>query len=217
MTSPDPYNLEYRPSHYFGPHDLKTFYRSRIKGQIRGEMVVESIDQEEVPHEVRQPKLHEPLKEEITGIHPWMMGGEYLPDFAANEIEIARVVLQSTTMDVSSLRVKKRKNRYFYRIVDEYENTFILPQKTSTHPLKMKTVISIISECQMTFHDDGTSPSELGFVLPSISFMVSEYLPKSDILGFVSVQSAFYPNLDDYFAEMQSIWIDELFGEEYPE
>ena len=75
MTSPDPYNLEYRPSHYFGPQDLKTFYRSRIKGQIRGEMVVDSIDQEEVPHEVRQPKLHEPLKEEITGIHPWMMGG----------------------------------------------------------------------------------------------------------------------------------------------
>ena len=179
--------------------------------------MVESIDQEEVPHEVRQPKLHEPLKEEITGIHPWMMGGEYLPDFAANEIEIARVVLQSTAMDVSSLRVKKRKNRYFYRIVDEYENTFILPQKTSTHPLKMKTVISIISECQMTFHDDGTSPSELGLVLPSISFMVNEHLPKSDILGFVSVQSAFYPNLDDYFAEMQSIWIDELFGEEYPE
>ena len=47
--------------------------------------------------------------------------------------------------------------------------------------------------------------------------MVNEHLPKSDILGFVSVQSAFYPNLDDYFAEMQSIWIDELFGEEYPE
>ena len=69
----------------------------------------------------------------------------------------------------------------------------------------------------MTFHDDGTSPSELGLVLPSISFMVNEHLPKSDILGFVSVQSAFYPNLDDYFAEMQSIWIDELFGEEYPE
>jgi hypothetical protein len=81
----------------------------------------------------------------------------------------------------------------------------------------MKTVISIISECQMTFHDDGTSPSELGLVRPSISFIVNEHLPKSDILGIVSVQSAFYPNLDDYFAEMQSHWRDELVGEEYPE
>ena len=44
------------------------------------------------------------------------MGGEYLPDLLPNEVEIARVVLKSTTMDVQSIRARRTKHRIIYRI-----------------------------------------------------------------------------------------------------
>lgn len=39
---------------------------------------------------------------------PSWMGGEYLPDSEPGEVEIARIVLQSTTMDVFSIRARRR-------------------------------------------------------------------------------------------------------------
>lgn len=36
--------------------------------------------------------------------HPSFVGGEYLPDYKANEVQIARIELQSTTTDVISIR-----------------------------------------------------------------------------------------------------------------
>jgi len=41
-------------------------------------------------------------------IHPSFMGGEYLPDYRRDEIEIARIELESTTSDVISVRARPR-------------------------------------------------------------------------------------------------------------
>jgi hypothetical protein len=48
------------------------------------------------------------------------MGGEYLPNLMPNEVEIARVTMTSTTMDVISIRARHTKHKIIYRIVDEY-------------------------------------------------------------------------------------------------
>tara|TARA_B100000768_G_C11236345_1_gene357425 strand:- start:199 stop:852 length:654 start_codon:yes stop_codon:yes gene_type:complete len=217
MTSPDSFDLEYRPNHYFGPQDLKTFYRARITGQIRGNLVVKSIEGEEIPKELKQSSLNEQLRTAQGSIHPSMMGGEFLPSVYENDLEIARVVLETTTMDVTSLRVRKQRNRFVYKMVDEYSNQFVLPQKTSVKPLRMVAVIAMINECKLISYDDGTSLTDRGIVLPNIEYLVGEHHPKSEILSFVNVESAFYPELNSYFEDQKLLWIDELCGEGHPE
>jgi hypothetical protein len=44
-----------------------------------------------------------------------------LPDLTASELEFARVMMKSTSMDAISIRARLTKNRIFYRFVDEYE------------------------------------------------------------------------------------------------
>src|ERR1700759_4427667 len=63
-------------------------------------------------------------------VHPHFMGGEYLPRYGRREVEIARIELASTTSDVIGLRAKPTGSRIRYRIVDEYETEFTLPQQT---------------------------------------------------------------------------------------
>src|SRR5262249_4767409 len=52
--------------------------------------------------------------------HPALMGGEYLPGYQDEEVEIARVSLQSTTGDVISIRARRDRGAIRYRVVDEY-------------------------------------------------------------------------------------------------
>jgi hypothetical protein len=62
-----------------------------------------------------------------------------------NEVEIARVVLKSTTMDVTSIRAIHTKRCIVYRIVDEYcDMEYSLKPKTSKYPLRMSQVIYLI-------------------------------------------------------------------------
>jgi hypothetical protein len=53
-------------------------------------------------------------------LHPSFMGGEYLPDRRETEVEIARINIDSTTSDVTSVYAKAGKDRVLYRVVDEY-------------------------------------------------------------------------------------------------
>ncbi len=38
--------------------------------------------------------------------------GEYLPELSSNEIEICRLILDSSSVDITSLRVRKNNDRY---------------------------------------------------------------------------------------------------------
>jgi hypothetical protein len=49
------------------------------------------------------------------------MGGEYLPDRRDTEVEIARINIDSTTSDVTSVYARPGKDRINYRVVDEYQ------------------------------------------------------------------------------------------------
>jgi hypothetical protein len=148
------FNLDYRPGFYFGPQDLKRYYKSRILGQIRGKMVSDEIDSGDCPPELMQSSLNRQLKTSIGLMHPQMMGGEFLPDLYPKEVELCRVVLDSTTMDVFSLRVRKQKYRYVYRIVDEYSEHYILSRKTSTRPLTMRQIIEVLDTCRCVNNED---------------------------------------------------------------
>ena len=71
---------------------------------MRVRYVAQHINDKTIPPELLRSELTETLKSEQSKIHPWMMGGEYLPDLRINETEICRIVLKSATMDVISMR-----------------------------------------------------------------------------------------------------------------
>lgn len=201
------FDLSFRPKSYFDDLTLEQKLRSNIKGQLRGKMVASTIRNRAVPSPLMRSELDDPLKTEQGRIHPWMMGGEYLPKLLANEVELCRVVLKSTTMDVASFRVRKQKYRFVYRIVDEYSNTFILKQKTSIRPLSMGEVVEILDTSQMILYDSGEE--EVGMVRPHIVFWKEYGEEKNEVVDFVTVESPFYPELETYYDRQKEIWFDE--------
>lgn len=140
------FNSDYRPNSYWGPQLLETAILSKIKGQERKEMVSKYLKSNDLSamSYLTDELLPEEIRKSYGQIHPNFMGGEYLPDTKDNEVEIARVVLKSTTQDVYSFRAKKLKNKIKYSIYDEYENTFDLAIKTSTKPLTFSQVVKLI-------------------------------------------------------------------------
>ena len=204
------FDLDFRPPFYFGPQDLKDFHKSRILGQIRGNMVSGKVDQTDVPEGLRESSLDSSLRDAQGQIHPWMMGGEYLPNLLQNEVELCRVVLKSTTMDVTSFRVRKQKHRFAYRVVDEYSNKFVLKQKTSTRPLSMGEVIQVLDTCQLIFYDTGDEGEDIGLVKPQIEYMKEYGYDKEESVDFVTVESTFYPELENYYERQKDIWFEEL-------
>jgi hypothetical protein len=58
------------------------------------------------------------------------MGGEYLPDRRDTEVEIARINIDSTTSDVTSVYAKAGKDRIRYRVVDEYNGDTLSEKRT---------------------------------------------------------------------------------------
>ena len=64
------FNLDYRPGFYFGPQDLKRFYKSRILGQIRGKMVSDEIDSGDCPPELMQSSLNPQLRKSLGFFAP---------------------------------------------------------------------------------------------------------------------------------------------------
>lgn len=204
------FNLDYRPPFYFGPQDLKDYYNSRILGQIRRNIVSETIDKSNVSASFRENSLDQNLRNALGQIHPSMMGGEYLPQYLRSEIELCRVILDSTTMDVTSLRVRKQKHRYVYRLVDEYSNKFILTKKTSTKPLSMREVTQILDTSREVLYDTGEEMEYVGLIKPVIEYMKQDGCKKEESIDFVTVESTFYPELFAYYEQRKEIWFDEV-------
>lgn len=135
-------DLDYRPSSYFWPHGLQKHLLTRIKGAKRKAALKALIDAgkfEEVPGFLAKSALSDEERRAIGRIHPAFMGGEYLPDLDATEIEIARIGIRSTTGDVTSLYARRGKGCIRYRVVDEYggETLTGTAERASAKPLTL--------------------------------------------------------------------------------
>ena len=132
------------------------------------------------------------------------LGGEYLPDYRSGEVEIARIVLQSTLMDVYSFRARrvgKRRPRIIYRAEDEYDSQFSLPRHSSVRPLTLGQLIELIdgSTCSSDDRD------------PNLDFVANiwRFTDPIDCPGFVTVESDFYPQLNGWYLAKEERWIEE--------
>lgn len=204
------FDLKWRPTNYFQDLTLEQKLGSKIKGQIRGKKVIGEIRDQPVHPELIKSELASDLKDIHGKIHPVMMGGEYLPDLKEKEVEICRIVLKSTTMDVTSIRAKKQKDRIIYRVKDEYDNEYRLIHKSSSKPLTMKQLINNIDKCGEYHEGNLNEDFGIGLVLPSINYMSGEDYSDEEVISFVKVQSYFYPEIEEYYEIKKKAWLADI-------
>ena len=115
-------DLGYRPQSYFWPITHDTHVIAAIKGERRRSAIRDAFDADRVTplDEIyASPTLPDEDRRALGRLHPSFMGGEYLPDRRDTEVEIARINIDSTTSDVTSVYAKAGKDRIRYRIVSQ--------------------------------------------------------------------------------------------------
>ena len=202
MPNPNNYNMDYRPRNYWGPQEVQTLVGARVKGELRRQQAISDLASNHADHEIISESLTEEHRRAVGAVHPWFMGGEYLSDLKLKEVEIARVVMQSTTMDVVSIRARKTKHRIIYKIVDEYPEdeswVYTLTKKTSKQPLTLSELIKLIDNAV-----DG------GLVGIGRNWHYQEGSPAEEIYNFETASSAYYSELTQWYDEVNEEWLNE--------
>lgn len=178
-------SLNYRPRYYFGHYDLQTTLLTQVKGTARRNVLREALENgriDEVPDAFKGAALSEVGRQHIGRIHPSCMGGEYLPGAKGSEIEIARIRIDSTTGDVTSVYARRVGQRIAYRVVDEYQGDTLSgrTRRTSNKPLTMGQMIEFfLGAWDLYLCLDCNFDGDLG-----------------EMLGFFEGESEFYPCFD---------------------
>jgi hypothetical protein len=162
-------DYEFRQGSYWAsPVDpLKAILRN-IKGRNRREMIRDYYSAGRAPKlcdELLKDSLNDWSRDRLGQIHPTFMGGEYLPNYYRDEIEIACISLESTTSDVISLRARPSDSRIKYRVADEYQTEFSIPQQTSMRPFSLRELIQFLDaiehpEADLSWKRSGSSFSD---------------------------------------------------------
>jgi hypothetical protein len=218
-------DLDFRPASYWDLDNPLAAILSGIKGQNRREMARDFVlgltpaELGEIDVSLLGDGLDPRTRARLGALHPAWMGGEYLPDCLPGEVEIARIVLASTTQDVLSVRARRRGGRYRYRMVDEYPEPgqpgWICRPASSARPLTLGRLIGLIeSATNPDFESqEGTLPDR---------FREGQFPDQPEMAAaFVSVESEIYPGLTEYFERQAQEWLEhrrrELEDDEAPD
>lgn len=207
MPEPKDYDMDYRPKSYWYDDENDSRLSITVKGELRRQAAKELASEGIIDPVISVESLTEPQRNAAGAVHPWFMGGEYLPDLGSREVEIARVTLKSTTMDVISIRARRLKHRIAYRIVDEYwdegPSGYHLIQKTSVRPLTLRRLIELIDNAQENGGLSGNARQ-------------SNYESTDDAEGlydFATITSDFYHELEDWYDQSNQEWLDARLDE----
>jgi len=197
-TYPD-IDLGYRPAGYFWPLDLATHLLATVKGAERRKYVQSLIDAgrlDELEDFIARSGLSAEMRDYTGRIHPRFMGGEYLPDLAAVEVEIARITLASVLQDVVSVRARKGRGRIRYSVVDEYNGDTLTGRntRTSSRPLTLGQLVDFL---------DSAWPMREVIAMNGLEDSAE------GMLDFISVSSPFYPQLYPYYYRRFQAWAEE--------
>ena len=209
-------NLDFRPASYADFEDPVSLVTNGIKGQMRREMARDMLTAEGDKRD-QYDALLGPIDDEILderaspeftqnlnlAFGPSWMGGEYLPDLKEREVEIARIVLASVTMDVFSIRARLSGGRYWYSVHDEYETEFIVRPKTSREPLTLGALVDLIDTPEGHEYVDQRRAS-----LVDVWWWQQWEFGDSpqECTDFAWVESEQYPDLAPYYQERARQW-----------
>jgi tetratricopeptide (TPR) repeat protein len=217
------YDFSYQPESYWPETPTEATTLAKVKGTARRDLarraLAEGKDAPRGEIDVEfafAESLDEDERRAWGGIHPALMGGEYLPGPEEGEVEIARVELESMTGDVIQVLARpsgpKAKRRLIrYRIVDEYMDMgskYEVKPKSSLRPLTFAQIINLIDMSQQIGAlSYGARKYELGLADSHREYSYRE--GSGDALSlrdFVSVSSAFYPQLAAYYDDRAEHW-----------
>lgn len=184
---------QHRPKSYWSVGNLRQAV-ANIQGAARKQLALQLIDEDrldEAAEFVLADRLTEEQRAELGRIHPALMGGEYLPESAPGEVEIARVALQSTTYDVISLRARPVRGGIAYRVVDEYESQYRLRPRFSRQPLTLRQLIRLIDTA------DSWEMGDLTFGILRMNLEAGASI--DDLRDFLEIDSEFYGELKRHY------------------
>ena len=134
------------------------------------------------------------------------MGGEYLPDLEKYEVEIARISLKTLLSDQLTIRAWQDGRVIRYRVEDEYQTKYEPPFEYSFKPLTLRKLIRFINGVEDGYHEGGVV---IGF------WEQESYWGKDEAKEFLSIDSAYYPDLQRYYTEFFDRWSRKRFPDVY--
>ena len=179
-------NFAQRPESYWAHENPLQAILQNVKGTKRREAITDywnAGNLEELAAELLNDTLTEDIRTQLGQIHPAFMGGEYLSDYLPDEVEVARIKLESVTGDVVSIRARRQLDGITYRIVDEYDTVFCCQPDHSRLPLTLAEITGLIEEfiwLLLEGNDD---------------------LDEEVYRSFVTMDSAFYAELEDWWQQ----------------
>jgi len=197
-------NYSQRPQSYWVDQTVLAALLRNVKGTERRKLITRYAKRGKL-HELHSDLLKETLpaeaREKLGKIDPLFIGGEYLPDYANNETEIARIELASTTSDVISIRAQYLPNEISYRIIDEYETEFKLAFGTSRRPLTLEQLIN--------FFEGSSLPGVTGNLAVVYNRLNSSHGTRAKVRNFTNISSDLYPQLYEHFERVFEDWVNE--------
>jgi len=215
------FDWDHRPKSYWVFRDAKQQVHATVKGEARRTFVDffegDVGDAIREDHFLTKPGLEEQERAAWGGAHPACLGGEFLADLEEGEVEIARLTLASVTGDVISLRARRKAGRIHYSVRDEYEDEdgglwqYRFAPKTSSEPLSMDEIVRLIDSIVQIGRGDefpAEKPAANGAPLFTAWLLDSQlcHVDPESLLGFVTVSSAFYPDLESWYKAVCDEW-----------
>lgn len=217
------YDIDFRPDSYWDHDDPVEAILAGVKGEVRRRLIRDVLtatgDRREAYDRYGISDLDAALYEAGADeafiatlsrhIGPAALSGEYLPDMLPGEVEIARIVLESTTGDVCSLRGRRQGRgagqRIHYRMVDEYETPWTLTQGSSRRPLPFGRLVRLIDTARFDgIVEECEDLPRLDAIRWSDGFDSAEEIDQR--ADFARVESAFYPELARWYEEDAEEW-----------
>jgi hypothetical protein len=204
----DGIDYDFRPESFWETaSDPLTAILRNVKGRRRREMIRDYYiagKLDELRSELLNDGLDEEARNRLGQIHPSFMGGEYLPNYRRQEVEIVRIELESTTSDVISLRARSSGSRIKYRLVDENDSGFCLPQQSSMRPFSLRELISFLDSVEQLGGDPAWEA--FGFVLSFNECNLEGGTDLETLWSFTSINSDFYPSLASHYSQLVEDW-----------
>jgi hypothetical protein len=202
----DQIDLNYQPNTYWPEALDQEQLLSRIQGESR-RTIARNVLAEEGFTGLTEFLARQTLDDEDRRnwglVHPQCMGGEYLPQLGVEDVEIARISLASTTSDQIVIRASNGGGKIRYDVCDEYESTYELAFTESEQPLTLGELIAFI---------DGSKDrdeEEPGGLLVCHWENMCEWGESLDAaIDFASIESAWYPQLGEYYAGVAGDWYE---------
>jgi len=193
-------NLDFRPTTYFIPHALDEYLITRVKGDVLRQKLIALVGSGEYQssEDIFNVIAHAPeFQSDLEKLAPHFMGGNYLANLEQGEVEIARLVINSTTRDVNCVYAKMGSGKICLRVVDEYGGeTLNEPSELTTEePLSLGELTDFfLNACEL----EGTLEANFGNDLESS-------------LDFFAASSEFYPDLDELIREIvEQFFLSEM-------